>query len=368
MAAVHDSSCAAATGGSGQEGDAIILMYFLYKQVYEGCTAQVQVVEQDLHTTVFINGVDPGAMIAWFYKHFERQRMMSPVASQWSAAQKDQALWQAVPRDGQWGQFRIIMAERIPAGTRAPPYQMVCTLMKEFWLQHGSAEVSGRRGMLRMTVNEQGVRVPVREDFVQAHGSQRMQAGSAIGAGMQAAETDPAEADAVEADEGAAASGAQANGLRRFPNHPKSSLLEQKSPPGRHVTFGAGAAVEETGTAQTAVRLGDTRNPVRSASVNKGLRTQRARQAAHTSANSREKDICFKCGKPGHYRRDCPQSEGYKRGVMAAAEQHQQMLAAAAMSYRAESDAGSGQEDRSVGVSALQMGLQHGEYSDSDSD
>ena len=76
-----------------------------------------------------------------------------------------------------------------------------------------------------MTVNEQGVRVPVREDFVQAHVSQRMQAGSAIGAGMQAAETDPSEADAVEADEGAAASGAQANGLRRFPNHPKSSLL-----------------------------------------------------------------------------------------------------------------------------------------------
>ena len=117
-----------------------------------------------------------------------------------------------------------------------------------------------------------------------------------------------------------------------------------------------------------AVRLGDTRNPVKSASANKGLRTQRARQDAHTSANSREKDICFKCGKPGHYRRDCPQSEGYKRGMMAAAEQHQQMLAAVAMSYRAESDAGSGQEDRSVGVSAHQMGLQHGEYSDSDSD
>ena len=363
LGAVHDSSCAAATGGSGTGGDGVILIYFLYKQVFEGCSAQVQVVEQELHATEFINGVDPGTMIAWFYKHFELQMLMSSVESQWSAAQRDQALWQAVPRDGQWGQFRIIMAERIPPGTRAPPYQMVCTMMKEFWLLHGSAAVSGRTGV-RMTVNELSQRVPVREQGIPV--SQRMQASSFIGSGMQAAETDAAgmQAEEVEADDGAAASGAQANGLRRFPNHPKSSLLEQKSPPGRHVTFDAGASAEESGTAQTAVRLGDTRNPVKSASANKGLRTQRARQDAHSSEKSREKDICFKCGKPGHFRRDCPQGEGFKRGMMAAVEQqrqlHHQLLAAAA-------DSGYGQEEQTS--SPHQMGLLKGEYSDySDSD
>ena len=102
-----------------------------------------------------------------------------------------------------------------------------------------------------------------------------------------------------------------------------------------------------------------------------------ARDSAHESVDFRLSTFVCRQTRhlwvniPAQWRSGASKAACAHVGLHALAQCARRLWTGAALSYGADSEAGSGEEDQSsvpFGLSAHQMGLQHGEYSDSDSD